>query len=184
MGENGVRFSYAGPAARADILVELIEDDDGEVRWILPPLPVPGGLEPSPAVGLATHVDARLVTTAARLFVTRFPEVHVEVDGCEVQPLTWSSPYGGRVAGTYLIGAHHLEHRDTVAHGVPAGPIGVASYPAEPHHAIASDQQPREDGLWFTMCGQVVRYRFEGAFLPTDDQSCSRCRDRVREPSH
>jgi len=61
------------------ILAELIENDDGRVRWTVPP-----GFHREYAVGVASGLDLEHVVGAARLFVTRYPDATVRINGAPI----------------------------------------------------------------------------------------------------
>jgi hypothetical protein len=75
-GEEAVRIGYRGPQALALILAELIENDDGHVRWSVPP-----GFHREYAVGVASGLDRETVVGAARLLVSRYPDARVRING-------------------------------------------------------------------------------------------------------
>ena len=75
-GKEVVRIGYRGPATLAGLLVELIEDDDGRVRWTVPP-----GSDDKVAVGFVSGLEVENVVGAARLFVNRYPQTRVKVNG-------------------------------------------------------------------------------------------------------
>ena len=82
MNKELVRIGYRGPHRLARTLAELIEDDDGHVRWLVPPDP-----HWDTAVGTASGLNVDHVMEAARLFVTRYPDTRVRVNGSAVRPL-------------------------------------------------------------------------------------------------
>ena len=79
VGEEAVRIGYWGPQALALILAELIENDEGNVRWSVPP-----GFNREHAVGVASGLDLETVVSAARLFVSRFPHATVRINGAPI----------------------------------------------------------------------------------------------------
>jgi len=79
---QGVRIAYRGPIAHAAILAELIGDDAGRLRWSLAP-----GADGDLAIGRVWGLDLEHVIGAAQLFMGRFPDARVRVDGADVEPL-------------------------------------------------------------------------------------------------
>ncbi len=75
-GSEAVRIGYRGPGDLAALLVGLIEDDDGRVRWTVPP-----GPDNDLAVGFASGLEVEDVVGAARLFVNRHPQTRVKING-------------------------------------------------------------------------------------------------------
>lgn len=78
-GEEGVRIGYRGPEDLALILAELIENDAGRVRWTKPP-----GSHRDHAAAVASGLDLEHVVGAARLFVSRYPDAKVRINGAPI----------------------------------------------------------------------------------------------------
>ena len=84
---EGIRIAYRGPIEHAGILGELIGDDAGRLRWELPP-----GADGDLAIGMVWGLDIEHVIGAAQLFMGRFPDARVRVDGADVEPLAGAEP--------------------------------------------------------------------------------------------